>query len=84
MFSPRFIFVLFDEPGQAEVCDLADVVLADQNVSGRQISVDVVLRLKVGHSGGDLSSHVDQLRQFERSAFALLKTKQNINFKNYK
>ena len=75
--SPRFVFVFLDESRQTEICDLADVVLADQNVSGSQIAVDVVLGLQVGHAGGDLSSHVDQLRQFERAALTLKNKRKN-------
>jgi hypothetical protein len=39
--------------------------------------VDVVLGLQVGHAGGDLSSHVDQLRQFERAALTLKNKRKN-------
>ena len=43
-----------DRPGQPEVGNLDDVVLADQNVSGGKIAMDIVLGLEVGHAGSDL------------------------------
>lgn len=47
-----------EDPGQAEVGHLADVVLAHQDVPGRQIPVDVVLQLQVGHAGRHLGRHL--------------------------
>lgn len=51
-----------EDPGQAEVGHLADVVLAHQNVPGRQIPVDVVLQLQEGHAGCHLGRHLHLVR----------------------
>ena len=36
---------------------------------GCEVPVNVILRLEVGHPGGYLGAHVDQLRQLQRPAF---------------
>ena len=64
----RSVLVLaLDDAGQTKIGDLADVVLADQDVSCGKISVDVVLCLEVRHPGRDLRRHVDQLWELERA-----------------
>ena len=68
---PCFILIFLDEPSQSEISDLANIILSNQNVPGGQITMDVVLRLEVGHPSGDLCSHVDQLRQLERASLTL-------------
>ena len=68
---PGLVFVLLDEPREAKVGDLAHVVLPDEDVSRRQVAVDVVLRFEVRHTGRNLGAHVNQLRQLERATFAL-------------
>lgn len=46
----RCVFVVFDEPCQAEVGDLAHQTVADQDVGGAQVSVNVVHPLDVRHA----------------------------------
>ena len=55
------ILVLLDEPGETKVCYLDNVVVANQDVPGGKVSVDVVLTLEVGHASSNLGRHVDQL-----------------------
>lgn len=47
---PSGVLVVFDEPGQAEVSDLADQIVPHQDVGGAEVSVDVVHPLDVGHA----------------------------------
>ena len=58
-----------DDSGQPKVGNLHVVVLPDQDVACRQVAVDVVLWLQVGHAAGDLSTNVDQLWQFQHTSF---------------
>jgi len=52
---------------EAKVGNLDNVVVTDENVSCSQVTVDVVLRLKVRHSAGYLRCNVYQLRKLQRS-----------------
>ena len=47
---PSGVFVVFYEPGQAEVSDFAHQAVSHQDVGGAQVSVDVVHPLDVGHA----------------------------------
>jgi len=51
-----------DDPCETEVGNFDDAILPDENVARGEVSVYVVLRLQVGHTGGDLSGDVYQLR----------------------
>lgn len=50
-----------NDASQAEVGHLADQILSHQDVPGRQVSVDDVSVLQVGHALRDLTAHVDQM-----------------------
>lgn len=52
----RRVLVVLDESRQAKVGDLAHQVVGHQDVSGSQVSVDVVHPLDEGHAVGDLRS----------------------------
>ena len=78
---PGFILILFNEPGQTEIGNLADIIFSHQYVSGSQISMDVVLSFQVGHASCDLSSHVYQLWKFQSPALTLEKMNLIKNFK---
>lgn len=47
---PSRVLVVLDEPGQAEVSDLAHQVVSDQDVGSSQVPVDVVHPLDEGHA----------------------------------
>lgn len=49
------VLVVFDEPGQTKVSDLAHQILPDEDVGRTQISVDVVHTFNVGHPRGNLN-----------------------------
>lgn len=44
------VLIVFDEPGQAKISDLADQIVPHQDVGRAQVSVDVVHSLDVGHA----------------------------------
>lgn len=46
----RRVFIVFDEPCQAKVGDLAHQTVPDQDVGGAQVSVNVVHPLDVRHA----------------------------------
>ena len=48
-----------DNSGQAEVSNLDIVALSAQDVPGSQVSVDVVLRLEVGHATRNLGCYIN-------------------------
>lgn len=60
-----------EDPGQAKVGHLADVVLADQDIPGSQVAVNVVLQLQVCHTGCYLCCHLDLVGETQRGAFIL-------------
>lgn len=49
-----------DDSGQAEVGHLAGVVFSHKDIPGRQVSVDALLLLQVGHPISHLGTHVQQ------------------------
>ena len=51
---PCVVLVVLYDPGQPEVGHLDGVVLPDQHVPGRQVTVDVVLPLQVRHPASNL------------------------------
>eukprot|EP00047_Mylnosiga_fluctuans_P017911 m.65384 g.65384 ORF g.65384 m.65384 type:complete len:468 (-) comp7319_c0_seq2:293-1696(-) len=67
----RVLVLILDEARQTEVADLADVVLADEDVTCSKITVDKVLQLEVGHARGDLGSHIDELGQAQGLALVV-------------
>lgn len=58
-----------DESREAEVRDLDEAALGDEDVPGGEVAMDVVLGLEVRHPRGDLCGHVDQLLQLQTTAF---------------
>lgn len=60
---PSGVFVIFDEPSQAEVSDLAHQIVRHQDVGGAQVSVDVVHPLDVGHARRHLE-HSEHSKHF--------------------
>lgn len=60
-----------EDPGQAKVSHLADVVLAYQDVPGSQVAVNVVLQLQVCHTSCNLCCHLDLVGETQRGAFIL-------------
>jgi hypothetical protein len=60
---------------------LDDIVIGNQNVSGGQISVNIVLRFQIGHSCRDVGRHVYQLRQFQIAAFTCGKNPDRTEYK---
>lgn len=46
----RCVFVVFNKPRQAKVCDLADEFMRHQDVGCAQVAMDVILRLDEGHA----------------------------------
>ena len=48
------VFVVDNDPGEAEVSNLGDEVLADEDVPGGQVTVDQALSLKMSHPAGNL------------------------------
>lgn len=59
---PSTVKSYHEDSCQAKVSHFANVILPDENISGRQISVDVVLQLQVSHPRGHLSRHLDLIR----------------------
>ena len=53
--------VVLQHPGQAEVRHFTHQVAVDQDVPGRQISVDVAHVGEVFHARGDATQHTHQL-----------------------
>ena len=49
-----WVFIVDNDPGEAEVCHLGDQVLPDEHVPGRQIPVDQTFSLQMGHTAGNL------------------------------
>lgn len=60
-----------EDPCEAKVGNFADVVLADQNVPGCQVSVNVVLQLQESHARGNLGRHLNLLGDTQRDALIL-------------
>lgn len=56
----RRVLVVLDESSQAKVGDLAHQVVGHQDVSGPQVSVDVVHPLNEGHAVCDLRRRRDE------------------------
>jgi hypothetical protein len=54
-----------DETGKAEISNFDQVILANEDVPGGQITVNVILRLQVSHTGRNLRAHVDQVRELQ-------------------
>lgn len=44
------VLIVFNEPGQTKVGDLADQVVTNQDVGRSQVSVDVIHPLDIGHT----------------------------------
>ena len=53
---PRRVLVVFYQPGQAKVGDLAHQVVCDEDVGGAQVPVDVVHPLDESHTVSDLQT----------------------------
>ena len=54
----HFIAVVLDDACEAEVTDLDNmVVVADENIASRQVSMDVVLLLDIAHPVSHLHNH---------------------------
>lgn len=61
------VLIVFNESGQAKVSDLTHQVITNQNVSGAQISVNVVHPLNVGHACSHLHTQTLTLKCAEQS-----------------
>lgn len=56
---PRCVLVIFNDSGEAKICDFAHEGLGDQDVGGSKVPVNVVLSLDVSHSLCDLRTEKD-------------------------
>ena len=63
--------VVLQHPGQAEVRHFTHQVAVDQDVPGRQISVDVAHVGEVFHAGGDATQNTHQLDDGELAIILL-------------
>lgn len=51
-----------EDPREPKVSNFANVVLSHQNISGCQVSVDVILCLQESHAWSHLGGHLDLVR----------------------
>lgn len=70
--------VVLQDPGQAEVWHLTHQVAVDQDVPGRQVSVDVAQVGQVGHPSGDAPQQPHQLDDGELTIVSLQEEQKHV------